>query len=208
MKNSKFLRSKNLLKSLEAEELKSLNDERQKRENNSNIDSVSERYRSHGMTGGTERCPTKSARNDGRAAFTLVELVITIAIVIILSVISVPIYRGYVDKAKLAEGYALLGTILSAQKTYYSEYGSFVQDSSVSSWRSIDDIFGIDIRGNKYFTVFRLGEGGSGTTKMGALTYFSAGIRKPEDLISGTLDTFVMRYNITKGATILERSWQ
>ncbi len=44
--------------------------------------------------------------------FTLVELVIVIAIVIILSVISVPIYRGYVDKAKYAEGYALLGNIL------------------------------------------------------------------------------------------------
>ena len=65
--------------------------------------------------------------------FTLVELVITIAIVIILSVISVPIYRGYVDKAKMSEGYALLGQILSAQKNYYSEYGNFLKISDTSS---------------------------------------------------------------------------
>ena len=56
-----------------------------------------------------------------KKGFTLVELVITIAIVIILSVISVPIYRGYVDKAKWSEAYALLGMIYSAQKNYYSE---------------------------------------------------------------------------------------
>ena len=72
--------------------------------------------------------PTMSARNDGRGGFTLVELVITIAIVIILSVVSVPLYRGYVDKAKLSEGYALLGQILSAQKAYFSEYGNFLDD--------------------------------------------------------------------------------
>ena len=89
-----------------------------------------------------------------RAAFTLVELVITIAIVIILSVISVPIYRGYVDKAKMSEAYALLGTFLSAEKAYYSEYGNFYQHSTGGLWSSYDEVLGIDARGNKYFTSF------------------------------------------------------
>ena len=204
MKNSKFLRSKNLLKSLEAEELKSLNDKRQKRKDNGNIDSVSERYRSHGMTDGTEICPTKTLGHDGRGGFTLVELVITIAIVIILSVISVPIYRGYVDKAKYSEGYALLGTILSAQKAYYSEYGNFLRHSNNNGtqWTSYNSILGIDSRGNKYFTEFMLyGEWGENDPAI----YFDAHTREPEDLrFTDGKSRLVIRYNVTSGVTIDE----
>ncbi len=94
--------------------------------------------------------------------FTLVELVITIAIVIILSVVSVPIYQGYTKKAKMAEGYALLGQILSAQKAYYSEYGNFLWRANATKtngkcWATKEDVLGIDARGNKYFTLFNIG---------------------------------------------------
>ena len=94
--------------------------------------------------------------------FTLVELVITIAIVIVLSMVSVPIYRNYVDKAITAEGYALLGMILAAQKAYYSENGYFYQNfnqlGSGGHYTADDNFFGIDARGNKYFTLFRIGD--------------------------------------------------
>ncbi len=86
-----------------------------------------------------------------KTGFTLVELVIVIAIVIILSVISVPIYRAYVDKSKYAEGYALIGTIISAEKAYYSEYGNFFCDGI---WTVNKLILGIDARSNKYFSSF------------------------------------------------------
>ncbi len=93
--------------------------------------------------------------------FTLVELVITIAIVIILSVISVPIYRGYVNKAQMSEGYALLGLILSAQKNYYSEYGMFLDDNFSSSpvensFTCKEEVLGIDASTNKYYTIFNV----------------------------------------------------
>ena len=94
--------------------------------------------------------------------FTLVELVITIAIDIILSVISVPIYRGYVNKAKMAEGYALLGALLSAQKAYYSEYGNFLRNLDSVGDTNYDPVLGVDARGNKYFTYFTQGAGESG----------------------------------------------
>ena len=202
MKNSKFLRSKNLLKSLEAEELKSLNDERQERKNNGNIDSVSERYRSHGMTDRTERCQTKTARNDRQKGFTLVELVITIAIVIILSVISVPIYRGYVDKAKYAEAYALFGTILSAQKSYYSEYGYFYNSPRNVNvdWTSVDPNLGIDVRGNKYFTVFY-----TFSPDNVKFTNFTIISWKPTDLYNG-YSWLGFHYNITTGAVIRDHN--
>ena len=136
-----------------------------------------------------------------RAAFTLVELVITIAIVIILSVISVPIYRGYVDKAVLSEGYALLGTILSAQKSYYSEYGNFLEHKDSNGYTCYEPILGIDVRGNKYFTCFYSGSYGRGNPNY----YFDSAVwLKDEKLSDGGRDKefLLIQYNITKGAKV------
>ncbi len=134
--------------------------------------------------------------------FTLVELVITIAIVIILSVISVPIYRGYVDKAKWSEGYALMGTILSAQKTYYSEYGNFLNDGRSSAGNAAfsnkEDVLGIDARGNKYFTAFNIGYSADGLETR----RFSSRIKLPTELITDTNKTcLILYYDVTSGAT-------
>ncbi len=131
--------------------------------------------------------------------FTLVELVITIAIVIILSVISVPIYRGYVDKAKYSEGYALGGLIISAEKAYYSEYGMFLRDA-VSIFSSFHPGLNIDARGNKYFTSFRICYNSSHDPK----TYFSAIIEKPLDLRSNNVAGLAVYYHVTSGGTITE----
>ena len=150
--------------------------------------------------------PTLSARNDGQnktKGFTLVELVITIAIVIILSVISVPIYRGYVDKAKWSEGYAVLGTILSAQKAYYSEYGNFyiMNYTGDDSTTSYEPVLGIDVRGNKYFTLL------TGATENAGLYkhYFCAAILEPGELKnSNNKKWFRIKYDITSGSVIHE----
>ena len=131
--------------------------------------------------------------------FTLVELVITIAIVIVLSLVSVPIYRNYVDKAKWSECYALFGVILSAQKTYYSEYGMFLHDDFSSGGQNNfvckEDVLGIDARSNKYFTSFNVGYGWNGSHKH----FFKAYIRKPDDLCSYTNRPYIrMHYDITE----------
>ncbi len=122
--------------------------------------------------------------------FTLVELVITIAIVIILSVISVPIYRGYVDKAKWSEAYGIFGTMLSAQKAYYSEYGNFLYDGY---WTTYHPVLGIDARGNKYFTLFISG-GGSNSK-------FIGWVMRPNELISNGMSWFRLDYDLTSGST-------
>ncbi len=138
-----------------------------------------------------------------RAAFTLVELVITIAIVIILSVISVPIYRGYVDKAKYSEGYALLGQILTAQKNYFSEYGNFIytRESSAgnASFTSNDEILGVDARGNQYFKSFNIGDtDGSGYENLKYHIYIL--VTKPEELVKNGKTLMEIYYNITTGS--------
>ncbi len=126
--------------------------------------------------------------------FTLVELVITIAIVIILSVVSVPIYRNYTDKAKMSEAYGIMGTWLSAQKAYYSEYGYFARNNV--GFTSYEPNLGIDARGNKYFTWFRLHTGDDNDAK-----YFCGiGILKPGELEGESW--IAMYYNITAGTTV------
>ncbi len=143
-----------------------------------------------------------------RSGFTLVELVIVIAIVIILSVISVPIYRGYVDKAKWSEAYALLGTILSAQKAYYSEYGNFLscRESSAGNFvfTNYETVLGVDARGNKYFTLFHVGD--SGRDKLKEMLW--AGVNIPEDLrrVAGKT-RLVLHYNIDGGTTYREDAY-
>ncbi len=149
--------------------------------------------------GKTTGCPTKTFGHDRRCGFTLVELVIVIAIVIILSVVSVPIYRGYVDKAKWSEVYALTGTILSAQKSYYSEYGNFlIYADGVGGWTNYDTILGIDTRGNKYFTYFKA------SIYSDSKNCFKARIMLPIELQRNDKDRLAFNYNISTGAEFKE----
>ena len=83
--------------------------------------------------------------------FTLVELVIVIVIVGILSVISVPIYRGYVQKAKMTEGQVLVGSIVKAQLAFHVKYGEF---RDCGGYVTYDRYIDMDASGNKYFKLF------------------------------------------------------
>lgn len=85
--------------------------------------------------------------------FTLVELVITIVIIAILSLVSVAVHREYVKKAIFTEGKVLVGAIVKAQRLYYMQNNSFF--SWDSHWLGgFCEEFDIDARSNKYFRDF------------------------------------------------------
>ena len=86
----------------------------------------------------------------GTKGFTLVELVIVIIIVGILSIVAVPIYRGYTKRAYASEGRALLGSIQTAQKVYYAEWGNYASEASTGQGKLLD----VDATKNKYFNTF------------------------------------------------------
>ncbi|MBQ3834975.1 MAG: prepilin-type N-terminal cleavage/methylation domain-containing protein [Elusimicrobia bacterium] len=93
--------------------------------------------------------------------FTLIELVITLIIVITLSLISWPIYRGrHREYSMLAEGYALLGSIKEAQINYYNEYGMFMNGghinggSALGAYTANDPVLRINAMNNTYFSWF------------------------------------------------------
>ena len=93
--------------------------------------------------------------------FTLVELAITVAIIVILSSISVPIYKDYIGQAKKAEAYTLLAAVRDAQVAYFNQYGNFWYNNpgTAGVFTPYDSVLGVDARTNKYFTLFVPGKG-------------------------------------------------
>ena len=128
--------------------------------------------------------------------FTLIELVITIAVVIVLSSISVPVYKDHLSKSKLAEGYALLSTIRSAEETYYAEYGNFYWRSYYESTNN-DPILNINARTNKYYTWFYVGAESHYVTNSYC---FLARVANPTGTDDGRKYLY-LNFNVTTGAT-------
>ncbi|MBQ3834436.1 MAG: prepilin-type N-terminal cleavage/methylation domain-containing protein [Elusimicrobia bacterium] len=100
-------------------------------------------------------------KKTNKTGFTLIELVITIALIVVLSMVSTPLYKNYTKNSKRSEGYLLLGAIRDAQMQYLSEYRCFLSGDKSSigktdTYSCKEDVLGIDARGNKYFTAFKL----------------------------------------------------
>lgn len=57
--------------------------------------------------------------------FTLIELMIVVAIVAFLSMISIPSFLNFLSKAKRSEAYMNLGSLYVAEKAYWAEHGTY-----------------------------------------------------------------------------------
>jgi type IV pilus assembly protein PilA len=62
---------------------------------------------------------------NGQKGFTLVELLIVVAIIGVLSTIGVPTFRRMIQKSKKSEAKVNLGAIYTAQAAFQSEYNSY-----------------------------------------------------------------------------------
>jgi len=61
-----------------------------------------------------------------KVGFTLIELMIVVAIIGLLATVAVPTFQRYQNKARRSEGYTNLASLAKTQKAYHAEFGSFV----------------------------------------------------------------------------------
>ncbi len=74
--------------------------------------------------------------NRKKGGFTLIELMIVVAIIGILAAIAIPNFLRFQLKAKSSEGKTNLAAIRTAEESYYSEFGLYV--SALASPPTID----------------------------------------------------------------------
>ena len=63
---------------------------------------------------------------NGRSGFTLIEMMIVVAIIGILASVAIPQFVEYQLTSKRAEAFANLASLAKAQKSYFAEFGDYI----------------------------------------------------------------------------------
>lgn len=84
----------------------------------------------------------QSIKTRQAAGFTLIELMIVVAIIAILAAIAIPAYQNYVIRSQVAEGFSLAEGSKAAIVDFYSNYGHFPSTQASAGLPNSNEIAG------------------------------------------------------------------
>ncbi len=96
--------------------------------------------------------------------FTLIELMIVVAIIGVLAAVAIPAYQDYTAKAQVSEAFSLAASAKQAVTLYHAEKGSFPTDNTMAGLEAASAIKGT------YVTSVAVGTAGVITVTMGLAT--------------------------------------
>ena len=117
-----------------------------------------------------------------KSAFSLIELMVVVAIIAFLASVSVPHYFKYVSKARQAEVAMMLSSIFTAQQTYWAEHGEYSKELGGSNglgWQPEGYSGGKD--SNFYYTYWIYFSGAQE-----GIHYFTGKLGAKKELLAGT----------------------
>jgi type IV pilus assembly protein PilE len=123
--------------------------------------------------------------------FTLIELMVVVAIVAVLAAVAIPSYGRYTYRARRAEGHALLMHIANAQERYYAvnnRYGDLVAIGYASTSAAMSEsghyqatVTVLDGNGEgQAYLATASGQGTQAADACGDLSIDNTGARSPE----------------------------
>ncbi|MES2152039.1 MAG: type IV pilin protein [Pseudomonadota bacterium] len=92
------------------------------------------------------------------AGFTLVELLIAVAVVGVLTAIALPAYKDYVQRARLSEAFAALGGVQLSAEQYWANNRSYVGLNTLPA-ASVNFSYALSTATVSAFTVTATGTG-------------------------------------------------
>lgn len=109
----------------------------------------------------------QTMKQSAQKGFTLIELMIVVAIIGILAAIAIPAYSDYTIKSRVSEGASLSGAAKTAVDIYFSENGTLPDAAETHSELSIS------LAGSykaKYVSSVSVGTNGDGSGAAGVIT--------------------------------------